>query len=213
LDDMGNTSSNNISSWLINHKFWASVIIIFIFSVLIILIFKSASIIDFISELFGQIIYYAKYPLLAFLTILQSCIDLFSGQLGTAIARIFAGVAGTILYPLTAFGELLGQMGKEEYAKALAYALSVYIVIGGLIWSIISKKKGLTLIVIGSIYSFSILVYLLLALPAEIKSVNFIDNLVIPGVFAIISALCFYFGINRYLMQKRSMKTSLNPES
>jgi hypothetical protein len=194
---MRNNGINQAISWMKNNKFWISVIIFFLLSVSIILVFNSLALFSFMTWLPWRIFDYAKYPLTASLSIYKGLWQLCVGSIGDGLATLTITITGLFLYPLKFLGELLQQIGSAKYDEAFAYALSFYAVIGGLIWSITAKKKGLTLIFIGSVYSFSALVGLIMVL-AKITGGDLSGGLIVIAIFVIISAICWYLGTRRF---------------
>ena len=180
-----------------NNKFWTSVIIFFLVSVLIILIVKPLSFFSLILWLSWRIFDFAKYPITFALSVLRDLAQLPLGNIGEVIADIAAFISGILFSPIKFWGEVMGQLGRGMYDEALAYVLSIYAVIGGLVWSIKAKKKGLTLILIGSIYGIGAVVSLIMAL-TNITSNDLGANLIITLVFVIIGASGLYIGMSEY---------------
>jgi hypothetical protein len=83
-------------------------------------------------------------------------------------------------------------------AKFLGNLMGAYLLFGGLIWSIRAKKKGLTLMTLGALFLASSLPVLLIMLLMRDGY-----GIALTGWMTLVSGLMLYFGIRRYLRQKR----------
>ena len=193
---------NKMTIWIANNKFWSSVIGILLISVLVILLFKPISIFSFVIWIFWRIFDCTKYPLMVGADILTALQQLVMGDVSGLVSTVFMFVGSTIIYPFQFIGEVISDVFGGKLAEGFALLLSTYAVVGSILWSRNTKMKGMTLITVGAIYGVGIVAFLVWTLSVT-NNTNENNPVVIIVAFVATSAICSFFGIRRYLKQRK----------
>ena len=195
-----------IRRWVANNLFWSSVIIIFLISIMVILVFAPISIFSFFIWIFWRILDCAKYPLIAGITILKFLQELVTGDISHCVETAILFVGGIILYPGMFIGELISDMGKRDFAQGFALLLSTYAIVGSIFWSRTVNRQGMTLISVGTIYGIGVITAIAYTLSKN--NTNETNPAFIIIAFVVISAACLFFGIRWYLKYKKILPKS-----
>ena len=90
-----------------------------------------------------------------------------------------------------------GVEGNEQYGFVLL-GFWLYALVGGIIWSILAKKRGLTLLTVGSFLAVLGLFGLLSTLPSSYDPTYDFANMVLWGFPTLLGMLFLFSGIKRY---------------
>jgi len=82
-------------------------------------------------------------------------------------------------------------------AAGVGETLGVYIFFGGLIWSIQARRRGLTMITLGSFFALTAIMFWVIIITGGFADIDGFD-IGIAGVFTFLSVLFILWGIRRY---------------